>query len=101
MILTRSFKPITVNDRGEEIKRETKQAQYFTEDLGNGVTLEMVAIPGGQFLMGSPEGEGNESEKPQHEVTVPSLLFAHSRWLASPLVINLGAPGAMLLWKCQ
>jgi serine/threonine protein kinase len=40
------------------------------ENLGNGVILEMVAIPGGEFLMGSPEGEGNDREKPQHQVTI-------------------------------
>jgi formylglycine-generating enzyme required for sulfatase activity len=40
------------------------------ENLGNGVVLEMVAIPGGKFFMGSPEGEGNDREKPQHQVTV-------------------------------
>ena len=43
----------------------------FTENLSNGVFLEMVAIPGGKFLMGSPAGEGDDDEKPQHEVTVP------------------------------
>ncbi|MDJ0897579.1 MAG: SUMF1/EgtB/PvdO family nonheme iron enzyme [Xenococcus sp. MO_188.B8] len=47
--------------------------QRFTEDLGNGVELEMIAIPGGKFLMGSPEGEGDDSEKPQHEVAVQSF----------------------------
>jgi formylglycine-generating enzyme required for sulfatase activity len=30
----------------------------------------MVAIPGGKFLMGSPQGEGNDREKPQHQVTI-------------------------------
>ncbi len=66
---TLTFEVVTVNRRGEVIKKEPKQAQYFTE-LGNGITLEMVAIPGGTFLMGSPEGEGYDDEKPQHEVTV-------------------------------
>ncbi|MFM6104755.1 MAG: formylglycine-generating enzyme family protein [Sphaerospermopsis kisseleviana] len=51
--------------------------KYFTEDLGNGVTLEMVAIPSGTFLMGSPENEkerdGNES--PQHQVTVSDFFM--------------------------
>ncbi len=64
-----TFEVVTVNRRGEIIKKEPKQAQYFTE-LGNGINLEMVAIPGGTFLMGSPEGEGYDDEKPQHEVTV-------------------------------
>lgn len=45
-------------------------AEYFTEDLDNGVTLDMVDIPGGKFMMGSPEGEGAAREKPQHQVTV-------------------------------
>ena len=64
------FDVVTVNDRGQEIKRERSQAQYFTEDLGNGITLEMVAIPDGKFMMGSPAGEGYDYEKPAHEVTV-------------------------------
>ncbi|BCL36797.1 caspase, EACC1-associated type [Nostoc sp. MS1] len=55
-----------------EIKRSRGQAQYFTEHLGNGVVIDMVAIPGGQFLMGSPENEPQRSnaESPQHKVTV-------------------------------
>jgi formylglycine-generating enzyme required for sulfatase activity len=44
----------------------------FVEDLGNGVILEMAAIPGGTFIMGSPKEEENsmDSERPQHEVTI-------------------------------
>ena len=41
----------------------TPNQSRFTENLSNGVFLEMVAIPGGKFLMGSPEGEGNDDEK--------------------------------------
>lgn len=44
----------------------------FTENV-NGVPLEMVLIPRGTFLMGSPEGEGYNSEHPQHQVTVPAF----------------------------
>ena len=64
------FETVTVNSQGQEIQREICQARYFSEDLGNGVTLEMVSIPGGTFLMGSPGGEGDDSERPQHEVVV-------------------------------
>jgi formylglycine-generating enzyme required for sulfatase activity len=32
--------------------------------------IELVSIPGGKFLMGSPIGKGDSDEKPQHEVTV-------------------------------
>nr|WP_302183359.1 formylglycine-generating enzyme family protein [Planktothrix agardhii] len=36
----------------------------------------MVYIPGGTFLMGSPEGEGDDDEYPQHQVTVPPFFMA-------------------------
>ncbi len=72
---TFTFETVTVNRRGEIIKQDTKLAQYFTEDLGNGITLDMVAIPGGTFMMGSPKGEGYDSEEPQHEVTVPPFFM--------------------------
>ena len=42
----------------------------FAEDLGNGVKLEMIHIPSGSFLMGSPAGVGNDCEHPQHRVTI-------------------------------
>jgi formylglycine-generating enzyme required for sulfatase activity len=66
------FDVVTVNAKGERINSSRGQAEFFTEDLGNNVVLEMVAIPGGQFLMGSPENEleRNNSESPQHNVTV-------------------------------
>ncbi|QDL08973.1 sulfatase-modifying factor protein [Brasilonema octagenarum UFV-E1] len=61
-------------DRGKtyEINRHRGQAEFFTENLGNNALLEMVAIPGGQFLMGSPEYEPERlnSESPQHTVTI-------------------------------
>ena len=41
----------------------------------NAVALEMVAIPGGTFLMGSLVGEGDSDEQPQHQVTVPEFFM--------------------------
>jgi formylglycine-generating enzyme required for sulfatase activity len=54
------------------INRERRTAQYFIEDLGDGIGLEMVLIPGGSFLMGSPEDELEryDRESPQHSVTI-------------------------------
>ena len=48
------------------------QAEYFVEDLGGNVTLEMVAIAGGTFKMGSPDHELQllSNESPQHSVTL-------------------------------
>jgi formylglycine-generating enzyme required for sulfatase activity len=69
---TFTFETVTVNPQGQIIQRETKQAQYFTEELGDDINLEMVYIPRGKFMMGSPEGEAESlsSEKPQHQVTL-------------------------------
>ncbi|WP_413174484.1 formylglycine-generating enzyme family protein [Anabaena azotica] len=59
------------------IKHYKKTVQYFTEDLGNGIELEMVLIPGGTFIMGSPaeELESRSNERPQHEVTIKPFCF--------------------------
>ncbi|MEG4494751.1 SUMF1/EgtB/PvdO family nonheme iron enzyme [Microcoleus sp. D3_18_C4] len=53
-------------------QRKPSQLQSFTEDWGNGITLEMIAIPGGTFIMGAPktEAESFDNEKPQHRVTI-------------------------------
>jgi formylglycine-generating enzyme required for sulfatase activity/uncharacterized caspase-like protein len=64
------FDVLTIDAQGKEIKRESKQAEYFTEILDDDVALEMVSIPGGSFMMGSPNGEGYDFEKPQHQVTI-------------------------------
>ena len=63
----------SVTEKVTKVREVSSKFQNFTEDLGNGVELEMIAIPGGKFLMGSPEGEGNDWEKPQHEVNVQSF----------------------------
>jgi formylglycine-generating enzyme required for sulfatase activity len=65
--LTVEFEVVTVNAKGQEIDRKPGQAEYFSEDLGNGVTLDMVAIPGGTFQMGSQE---SKKEQPIHAVTI-------------------------------
>ena len=76
-----NFEIVGVNAKGEQIKKESKQSQYFREDLGSDITLEMVAIPGGTFTMGTEDEEierlvkklrweGFRRERPQHEVTI-------------------------------
>ena len=51
------------------------QAEYHREDLGNGITLDLVKIPGGRFQMGALAGKEGRSgaEGPQHSVTVPEF----------------------------
>ncbi|NEQ75130.1 MAG: SUMF1/EgtB/PvdO family nonheme iron enzyme [Okeania sp. SIO2C9] len=76
-ISIQKFKTVTVNTRGEIISRSPGQAEVMTENFDNGVTLEMVKIPTGRFLMGSPETEtGRENnESPQHYVDVPEFFM--------------------------
>jgi formylglycine-generating enzyme required for sulfatase activity len=31
---------------------------------------QMIVVPAGEFMMGSPDGEGDNSERPQHKVTI-------------------------------
>ncbi|WYM03288.2 MAG: SUMF1/EgtB/PvdO family nonheme iron enzyme [Gloeotrichia echinulata CP02] len=73
-----TFDVVTVNPWGTITNRETKQAEYFTEILTQDVTLEMVAIPGGNFMMGSPteEAGSDDRERPQHRVTVKPFHMA-------------------------
>ncbi len=70
-ISIQKFKTVTVNTRGEIISRRQHQAEVMTENLGNEVTLEMVKIPAGRFLMGSAK----EFESPQHYVDVPEFFM--------------------------
>lgn len=77
---------VTVNAQGKEIKRQRRQNQYFTENLGNDISLDMVAIPGGSFLMGTEDkeierltekfGDRFKYESPQHKVTVSSFFIS-------------------------
>jgi formylglycine-generating enzyme required for sulfatase activity len=59
------------------IHREKRRTTYFSEPLSDEVGLDMVQIPGGTFLMGSPKDEldNYEDEQPQHSVTVPSFFM--------------------------
>ena len=54
---------------GSSVSEEGERRSFVVE-LGNGVLLEMVAIPGGTFWMGSPDGEGLNDERPYHQVTI-------------------------------
>jgi len=51
--------------------------ETMIEPLPGDLGLAMVHVPGGNFLMGSPEDELErwQSESPQHEVNVPAFLM--------------------------
>jgi len=55
-----------------KVKRYSQKGKCFIEELGNKVKLEMVEIPGGEFVMGAPKEESatSDHQRPQHQVTV-------------------------------
>jgi formylglycine-generating enzyme required for sulfatase activity len=88
-----TFETVTVNNQGKVQNRKQNRAQYIAEDLGNGVTLEIVAIPGGEFFMGTARADREriirertrhgasqntavtltDREMPQHRVKLPDF----------------------------
>ena len=66
--------PFTRNEEITEwiIGKQTREAQCLIEELSSSVTLEMVLIPPGEFMMGAAPGEqdSRSNEKPQHKVTL-------------------------------
>ena len=65
-----SFSTGTIVD-GKLLKREA-ECDVYSVDLGRGCAIEMVRIPAGKFLMGSPTSEEgrNDTEGPQHVVSI-------------------------------
>jgi formylglycine-generating enzyme required for sulfatase activity len=82
-----TFEILTVDAFGQICQRRQGRAESHREQLAPDVVLEMVRIPGGSFVMGSPEEEAGRNwyqvwdqsleglniEGPQHEVHVPEF----------------------------
>ncbi|MEB3310593.1 MAG: formylglycine-generating enzyme family protein [Snowella sp.] len=69
------FQSVTVNVKGEITQWTPGIAQYYREKLDKGIYLDMVYIPGGTFMMGSPASEkktdwSDGREEEQHLVTL-------------------------------
>jgi formylglycine-generating enzyme required for sulfatase activity/serine/threonine protein kinase len=64
-----------------------KGMRSYTEVIALNVRMEMHAIPGGEFLMGSPEKQGYADEYPQHRATLSPFYIGkypvtQSQWRA-------------------
>jgi len=72
-----TFEIITVDKYGKLTNKQSGKAYQKEEDLGKGVKLEMVYIPAGSFMMGSPSGpgEGDDNQRPQHQVTIAQPFY--------------------------
>lgn len=66
------FTTVTLNQRGGVFARATGTACYFSEDLGDGIKLDLVQIPKGTFQMGSHE---YDDEKPPHQVSIAGFFM--------------------------
>ncbi len=70
--LSFSFEVVTLNNRGERVDRQQQSVDGFRESPGDGIFLDLIQIPPGEFIMGSPPAEAGrwEGESPQHRVTI-------------------------------
>lgn len=94
-----SFDVVTVDVQGKETSRNRSQGQSFKENLGNGVMMEMVTLPGGSFLMGSStlEISGNSNESPQHSriiapFSVGKFPVTQAQWRAVAALPQVSLP---------
>ncbi len=62
-------KPVKERELPEKGQLRPATGPEFTEPI-NGANLTMIRVTGGLFKMGSPDGQGNIAEYPQHPVTL-------------------------------
>jgi eukaryotic-like serine/threonine-protein kinase len=68
-LITCTFETVSVDGNGEIIDRQIGAAECLTESLSEGITLDLVSIPGGTFMMG--DRRHHQDEQPIHQVTLP------------------------------
>lgn len=84
---TFKFETVLVNCQGQIVSSANLAARYFRENLGNGIFLDMVAVPRGKFYMGTEDAEIRRliqkysrdwylNERPKHSVTVPDFYLS-------------------------
>ena len=89
-IETFNYDVLTVSPTGQLAETHRREARYFNEDLGSPLTIEMVEIPEGTFMMGAPpetQKDRHPNERPQHQVTIPMLYMSRyevtqAQWVA-------------------
>jgi formylglycine-generating enzyme required for sulfatase activity len=81
LILTKTRKKSSGTTQSQQPKQTENKpqptGQTFTENI-NGAQLQMISVPGGTFLMGSPLSETgrDKDEGPQNEATVPGFYMS-------------------------
>jgi formylglycine-generating enzyme required for sulfatase activity len=75
-LLVAPFTETKAKEIQKEVAKSLKKEAEEKADLGKGVNLEMVLVPAGKFVMGSPKSEkGRNEEEKQHEVTITNPFY--------------------------
>jgi formylglycine-generating enzyme required for sulfatase activity/uncharacterized protein YodC (DUF2158 family) len=70
-LLVAPFSEAKAKEVQKAVAKSLQKEVQETVDLGQGVSLEMVLVPAGTFVMGSPESEEDrDDDERQHEVTL-------------------------------
>ena len=80
LVLLAALGSLAIATAAERKKADSKTKSPPKElavDLGKGVKLELVLIPAGEFMMGSPDSDknANADEKPQHRVRITKPFY--------------------------
>jgi formylglycine-generating enzyme required for sulfatase activity len=75
-LLVAPFTEAEAKEVQKEVAKSLRKEVDEKEDLGKGIKLEMILIPAGKFMMGSPESEpGRQQNETQHEVTLTKPFY--------------------------
>jgi len=92
-----AFDVVKVNEEGTLNVCKQKTSEYFQQNLGRNVYLNLVRIPEGRFWMGSPEDELDRLnvEGPQHKVSVSAFWMSQfpitqMQWRAVSFLDDVG-----------
>ncbi|WP_126387999.1 formylglycine-generating enzyme family protein [Pseudanabaena sp. ABRG5-3] len=92
------FEVPIVDRRGQEVDRQTRQAHFFSTELGETSNLTMVAIPEGRFMMGeTSNGQKSDQELPAHWVTLKPFFMSRypitqAQWQAVAQLPQINRP---------
>jgi len=65
-----SIEKLYLNAKNIDLNIENLKTVYFASMVDSTTQMEFIYVPGGSFLMGDFLGNGNDNEKPVHEVTL-------------------------------